>query len=178
MAECTDLIRKAREAPCERQALSMRALRIRPYSLGREIEMKTTVHYVLFVSCLVFLVASCSKSPQDKIVGEWRGTDDTGETASFVFDADNNAKMVQGNFVLDGQTIGGNVTWRLDATNQDSMYLDLVVTLPSGENQTLPMIVRFITDSKIQLRKSENMGSRPTEFSDSDNNNQIVLIKQ
>jgi hypothetical protein len=149
---------------------------IRIIIVGKRMN-KTKLLFLLFALCLVLLVFSCSKSPQDKIVGEWKGTDNTGETASLVFDEDGNAKMIQGNLVLDGQTLGGKVAWRLDAS-QDPIHLDLLVTPSSGESRTLPMIVRFITDSKIQLRYAEDMVSRPTGFLPSDNKYQIVLIKQ
>jgi hypothetical protein len=139
--------------------------------------MKTTTHYISVAFYLVLILVSCDKSPQDKIIGEWRGTDHAGETASFVFYKDSNAIMIQGNLVLDGKTLGEMVTWQLD-DRQDPMHLDLVATSSSGESRTLPMIIRFLTDSKIQIRMSENMEARPIEFSDSDDINQIILIKQ
>lgn len=139
--------------------------------------MKAIKSYLLFSILLVLFVASCSKSLHNKIIGEWKGTDHTGATASFVFYADGNAKMIQGNLVIDGQPQGRTVTWELNDT-QSPMHLDLIVTLKDGKSKKLPMIVRFITDNKIQLRMSADMTSRPTEFLDSDQINQIILLKQ
>lgn len=139
--------------------------------------MNTHVRFFLIALCLTFLAVSYSKPLKSRIVGEWKGTEHTGETVSFVFSENGDTKMIRGNLVLDGKTVGRKVSWRLD-TGQDPMHLDLIVASSTGESRTLPMIVRFITDSKIQLRISKDMNSRPIEFSDSDNKNQIVLTRQ
>ena len=132
----------------------------------------------LFVMlCAAALLSSCAKPPSELIIGEWKGTDHTGETASLVFSRDGGAKMIQNDIVLDDSSVGGKVTWRIDDSH-DPMHLDLVITDASGETQVLPMIVRFISDTKLQLRKSDDGNSRPVEFSDADVVNQITLTKQ
>ena len=58
------------------------------------------------------------------------------------------------------------------------MSLDLVITLPTGQQETLPMIVRLITERKLQLRMGEDMKTRPNGFSAQDDKNQVILEKQ
>ena len=136
-------------------------------------------HIVVGFSLLLMITAlgSCASPPEKRIVGEWEGTDHTGVTATLVFSADGSAKMIQGEVVLDGSSIGGTVTWRMDA-EQDPIHLDLVLTDAFGESQVLPMIVRFRSDTSIDLRKSEDGVVRPSTFSDADTENQITLTKQ
>jgi hypothetical protein len=120
------------------------------------------------LALVVFLFA-CTKAPGDRLVGEWKGTEDT---ASVVFNRDRTFRMVFGNLVLDG------MEWRIDASH-DPIAVDVVLTRADGQQQVLPMIVRFITDEKIQLRMSpDDLESRPTSFSAEDTENQLVLVKQ
>ena len=112
----------------------------------------------------------------EKLIGEWEGTDYKGAAASLVFHKDKRVKFVQGNNVLDGSSVGGYATWEIDATKNPN-HLDLVLSL-SGEIKTLPMIIRFITDKKIQLRCGKNLSIRPAEFTNSDDINQIFFVKQ
>jgi hypothetical protein len=139
--------------------------------------MKKQTFRLFMVFCVTILLGSCTQSPEKSIVGEWKGTDHTGETASLVFYEDYSAKMMQDGMALDGSSMGVKITWRMD-DGHDPMHLDLVLADPTGETHVLPMIVRFISDSKIQLRSSDDMTSRPIEFSDSDEENQIILTRQ
>jgi len=139
--------------------------------------MKTTVTHAFLVICLCFFIVSCSDSPQEKIIGEWKGKDSCGKVASFIFDADNNAKLIIGNRVADEKTAGAKIIWKLD-TSHDPMHLDLIITPPTGEKRIIPLIIRFLTDSKIQLRGSDDIKSRPITFSASDDKHQIILMKQ
>src|SRR5262245_26630882 len=110
---------------------------------------------------LALIGHGCSKKPDDRLIGEWKGTDSGGNIGSFIFNRDRTVRMVMGNVVLDGPTVGGKVEWRIDAT-RDPISLDLVVTRQSGEQDVLPMIIRFITDQKLQLRTTRDTQSRPT----------------
>jgi len=140
--------------------------------------MSIHVRYFAIVLFLTFLVVSCSKPPESKIVGEWKGTDTNGRTIVFIFSENGDLKLIQENLVLEGGTKGiSKFSWRLD-TDQDPMHLDFIRVSSKGESQTLPTIVRFITDSKIQLRQSEDKSSRPIQFSESDNFYQILLTRQ
>ena len=62
--------------------------------------------------------------------------------------------------------------------SHDPIALDVVLTRTDGQQQVLPMIVRFITDQKMQFQLSPDNASRPTNFSPEDTENQLVLIKQ
>ena len=84
--------------------------------------------------------------------------------------------MVMGDIVLEA-TGGGKAEWRVDAT-RDPISLDFIVTPQSGQQILLPVIIRFITDQKIQVRKSPDLQSRPTSFSAEDTENQTILVKQ
>jgi hypothetical protein len=131
---------------------------------------------IILVALALFSV-SCARKPERSLVGEWKGTDSTGQTASLVLNTDGNCRMILGNLVLDSQTVGGKMEWRADMSH-DPMTLDLVITPASGKHSVLPMIFRFITDQKIQVGMSEDMQSHPTGFAADDTKNQIVLTKQ
>ena len=136
-----------------------------------------TIYRFLFSIVFLIFLSSCSQSPQEKLVGEWYGKDETGKIASLVLGTDHSAKMIQGNMVLDGSSIGGKVTWELDA-KQNPMHLDLVMNLDSGETKRLLFIVRFVGKNKLQARIGKNHSERPVSFSESNDVNQIILVKQ
>jgi hypothetical protein len=48
----------------------------------------------------------------------------------------------------------------------------------SGKQRIVPMIIRFITDQKLQVGTSPDMQSRPTGFSGEDTQDQMILVKQ
>lgn len=126
---------------------------------------------------IAVLLNACTKSPADKLVGEWKGTDSGGQTASVMFNRNRSFRMVFGNLVLDGPTFGGKAEWSIDASH-DPIALDVVLTPASGQQRVLPMIIRFITDRKMRLRISADMQSRPSSFSAEDTENQIIVDKQ
>jgi hypothetical protein len=131
----------------------------------------------IILVALVLLSVSCTRKPEQSSIGEWKGTDFARQTASVVFNSDRTFKMVLGNMVVDGATLGGKTEWRADMS-RDPMTLDFVVTSAGGNRQVSPMIFRFITDQKIQVRISKDRQSRPTGFSMDDAGNQLVLAKQ
>lgn len=139
--------------------------------------MRTLKIHGWTVLLAVVLIGSCAQPPKERIIGEWKGTDHTGETASLVFSEDGTARMVTSDMVLDGSSVGGTVTWRMD-DSQDPIHLDLVVTNMLEETQVLPMIMRFLSDGTLQLRNSEGMTTRPTGFSDTPSPDQIILTRQ
>jgi hypothetical protein len=138
---------------------------------------RTRIHSLTLLITVALALLGCTKSPADKLVGEWKGTDSGGKTASVIFSRDGTFRMVSGNLVMDGPTLGGNVEWRIDAT-RDPIELNVVVTPRSGKQTLLPMIIRFVTDRQLQLRISRDMQSRPTSFSVEDTENQLILEKQ
>lgn len=134
-------------------------------------------HRIILVA-LVFLAASCIRKPERSLIGEWKGTDSTGTTASVVINADGTCKIVLGNVVVDGAIYGGKTDWRVDMS-RNPITLDFIVTSPSGQQLgAIPMIFLFITDRKIQLRLGKDLKSRATGFSADNTETQIVLTKQ
>lgn len=132
---------------------------------------------LLLVLISFLFLTSCSQTLENKLIGEWEGTDNKGNIASFVFNKDKSANMIFGNVVIDGKSEEFDLNWEFD-DNFDPMHLDLLIKHASAQTRTIPMIVRFISDTKIQLRISYDMKSRPTEFSNYDSENQIILTKQ
>jgi hypothetical protein len=83
-------------------------------------------------------------SIEDKLIGEW-GNDDI----SFIFNEEI-AMMVVDNFAV-GDEDKGKVTWEIDSKN-DPIHLDLIMTNYEENEETVwPMIIRFLTDDKIQM---------------------------
>jgi hypothetical protein len=132
----------------------------------------------IILFAVVVLSASCTRKPERSLIGEWKGTDSTGATASLVLNADRTFKIVLGNVVVDGATYGAKSQWRVDMSH-NPMTLDLFVVSPSGQEVgAIPIIFRFVTDQKIQIKVGEDIQSRPTGFSADDTRNQLVLTKQ
>lgn len=138
--------------------------------------MGTTFRLVVS-ACLILFIGACSQSPEELLVGDWKGLDGTGQTASLVFNQDGTVAMIQGSTVLDGKSIGGEVRWTLDAT-KDPMHLDVVVSPSSGQKSYMRMILRFITNDKVQARMSEGGITRPTGFSAAEDAYQVLLERQ
>ncbi|OIQ01054.1 MAG: hypothetical protein AUK35_00355 [Zetaproteobacteria bacterium CG2_30_46_52] len=127
---------------------------------------------------LAMFVSSCTTELQENIVGEWKGTDHAEQTASFVFHADGNVKMMQGKNVLDSQSVSGSVTWSLD-TEKNPMHLTLQIKpAAGGEARDFPMLVRFVSENQMQLRMNKEMTPGVPLFSEQDTNNLILLTKQ
>jgi hypothetical protein len=128
--------------------------------------------FILVITTLI--CASCSKSIHDKLVGEWKGTDNTGTTMSIIFEADGAARLINGNIVIGPEN---NAKWKIN-DNVTPFQLDFVSTDLKGNTNTFPMIVRFVTNDKLQLRMNEDLKIRPTEFSNTDQAMQIILVRQ
>ena len=162
---------------CSGRRVAIRRPAPQLFASVRTREGRITVLRQLLAILLVFALVSCAKRPAQLLVGEWEGTDHKGETAALIFYADGTARFLQGNLVMDGSSVGGKVTWRLNES-QNPMHLDLIITTTAGQPKILPLIIRFVTEQKIQIKMSADMQSRPIRFSEDDNINQIVLIKQ
>ena len=121
-------------------------------------------------------------SIEDKLVGEW-GNDDI----SFIFNEEI-AMMVVDNFAI-GDEDKGKVTWEIDSKN-DSIHLDLIMTNYEENKETVwPMIIRFLTDDKMQMCSYREQlilfieGSieeieRPTDFIDDGDKILFVLNRK
>lgn len=135
------------------------------------------VMLLLLACCLGCEDAAESKaeilSVEEKLVGEWVGTDYIDQSATFIFNEDKTAMMIVGNIVYDSKS--NDVFWKINNT-YDPIHLDIVMKKNNLEEELiLPMIVRFITSEKIQICAGE--GARPTNF-DSDEKDLLVLTKQ
>ena len=126
---------------------------------------------------VVLILNACAKRPEDKLIGEWKSTDPDGAPWSIIFNRDRSFHMVVGSKVLDGVTTGEKTEWRVDAS-RDPISLDFVLTSQSGQQRLMPMIIRFITDQKIQIRMSPDMKTRPASFSAEETEQQEILAKQ
>lgn len=124
---------------------------------------------IFSVSVLLLLISGCATTSDSELVGEWRGMDSTGEVGSIILKSNKQAQYIKGPLILDG-------TWSAN-NEQEIVELDLTVRRVD-EIFTLPMIVRFLTRDKIQLRVSEDPNVRPSGFSPVEINLQIILERQ
>ena len=148
------------------------------WELIKEREIVKTKGVLQKVLVLVLTCFICSAhSAEDPLVGVWSGFDSSGEIASLVFYANGAVTFIRGDLVLDPKSVGGSLIWRIDRT-KTPMHLDLIGTKATGEQLTLPFIVRFITDRKIQVKMAEDMKTRPVAFSENEDRNQMVLDKE
>ena len=125
---------------------------------------------------LILLISSCSKSPEEQLVGEWRGTDSGGGSIIFIFNGDESASMIMGNIVLDGSSNGVSLKWKLFDT-YTPMHLD-IIGRRQGKTKFIRMIARFVGENKLQIRLNNDLESRPTDFTTSNDKLQALLIRQ
>ncbi len=118
---------------------------------------------------LMALLLGCSKSPENRLIGEWKGTDTRGKAGTIIFNKDGSANLIEGNQVVE-------VTWSLDAS-KDPMHLDFFRGKDESDG-VMRMIARFIGESKLQLRKSRDVETRPANFTSSEDRNQLILERQ
>ena len=78
--------------------------------------------FVVSFIAVALIVCGCSKKPEDKLIGEWKGTDSGGKTASLLLNRDRSVRIIMGNQVIDGPTLGGKMEWRVDATHEPSIW--------------------------------------------------------
>ena len=153
-----------------------------------------TKHLGLMTPILLIFVFlfSCGDSVETKLIGEWKGTDE-----SIIFNKDSSWVFTIGDFVLPTPEEGiivENMIWAVDDT-QDPVHLDCMVYLRqigSGMKRRLilPLILRFLGQNKIQIRtifepsneitttpSTLYMGKRPTSF-ETEPDDQTTLIRQ
>ena len=120
-------------------------------------------------------------SIEEKLVGEWQATDDSG---SFIFNSDGSVMLTTGNIALDSvEEI--KINWRID-DSQDPIHLDFVgINKQTGIEEKTPIriIIRFLTDDKIQIRMGEYLDNgewkRPDDFTDDlEDRSQFILTRQ
>jgi hypothetical protein len=128
----------------------------------------------LFVAALLI---SCSKTPQELIVGEWKGVDDKDRSVSFIFNEDDSAEMIMGDRVINKDTVGGEFSWYIDDT-YSPIHLDFIITKPPKEPKTMQMIIEFTSNNKIRIGMSDKLVSRPPDFSQVEKNKLVNLVKQ
>lgn len=122
-----------------------------------------------------------SENVKNKIIGEWKGTDNTGATASFIFDNTNHATVVKNNEVFGGEMERKGIliecTYEINYT-KNPIWLDIALRKKGERTKIVFMsgIVRFITDTKIEYRVNFHDG-RFKNFDYDDKVNTIVLDK-
>jgi len=130
---------------------------------------------IIFLVQIVFLT-NCSNSIEDKLIGEWKGTDSDGKSTSYIFNEDGTAQLMRGNIVRGGSSENFAVRWLIDIT-QKPMHLD-IIKIVGDSIKIYPMIFRLVRENKIQIRFGKDLSERPIEFSDIDKTKQIILTRQ
>lgn len=135
----------------------------------------------LLLITVIFILQSCSNS-NERHIGEWKGTDNTGKTASLVLDKNSHAVFVINNQVLGGtefemQGVKAECKYEIDYS-KNPIWLDIVICEKGKkeEKARLKGIIRFITDNKLEYRLNFG-GERFDKFDSDENENTIVLDK-
>lgn len=130
----------------------------------------------------VFIFNSFS-NPSERHIGEWKGTDNSGKTASLVLDENKDVTMIIHNQVFGGKNFQmngkkGEVKFEIDYSKNPTSIDFVAYVEDNGElkekKERLKGILRFITDNKMELRLSFT-GKRFTNFDPEDKLNTIVL---
>jgi hypothetical protein len=158
----------------------MQKLNIKHYLKMKLKFFKPFQFFLLFA--VIFILESCS-NPNERHFGEWKGTDNSGKSASLILDKSNHAVLVQENQVIGGNEfeingIKGECKYEIDYT-KNPIWLDLVI-YEQGKAQEigrLKGIIRFITEDKIEYRVNFD-GERFDKFDSDDKEHTIVLDKE
>lgn len=143
--------------------------------------MSNNIKSFLLIS-VIYILNSCSNF-NERHIGEWITTDNTGKTSSLILDKSNHAVFVQDNQVIGGKEFEmngkkGECKYEIDYS-KNPIWLDLVVYEQgkSQEKARVKGIMRFITDDKIEYRLNF-VGERFDKFDPDDKENTIVLDKK
>ena len=117
------------------------------------------------------------QSEREKLVGEWKGKDVTGETGIIILRQNGFAVMNLGGMEIGDSSAFGQLRWVLD-TRTDPLHLDFLITDFMGGSDTMPMIVRMLNDTTIRLQTGTDTEPRPVRFSETDSTSQIILFRQ
>ena len=139
---------------------------------------------IIVLTMLSIVVMGCEEkesSIEEMLIGEWQATDDSG---SFIFNSDGSIMLMTGNIAVDSiEDIQFN--WRID-DSQEPIYLDFIgINKQTDIEKETPirMIIRFLTDDKIQIRMGEYLNNgewkRPDDFTDDlEDKSQFILTRQ
>lgn len=132
---------------------------------------------------LIFIFHSCSNS-KDKLIGEWHGVTDTGESTTIIMDENDHFFLVIGNYVIGGDNYlnleGKPLECKYEIDySKNPIWLDIISyeKSTSKEIYRLRGIVRFISENKIEIRLN-NEGNRYNSFDPEDNKHTIIVDKR
>lgn len=134
--------------------------------------MSKQVYWLAVLICVLPTFSSCASPSDQPILGEWTGTYERGRHGSFVFLEDGSGRFKD----IESREVVA-MTWHMD-DRQTPHHLDILLTRVSGETRVIKGIVRFVSETVMQIRMSGDAGSRPDGFLESDDWNQITLTKQ
>lgn len=139
---------------------------------------KATLISLTFAIALMF---SCS-TKTEKHIGEWKGTDNNGTTTILTLDKTSHATLKSNNEMIGGDNfeISGmkvECKYEMDYT-KNPMWLDIVLIdiAQKQEKGRLKGIVKFITDTKMELRLNTE-GNRFDSFDAKDKTNTMLFEK-
>ena len=140
--------------------------------------IKNKFFRLLWVLLLITPLSTYAAPEQEMLLGSWEGTDSEGVLGGFTFYQDGSLLMV-----VDGEKFGDKgspikMKWKLDA-NVEPMHLDITYmeAETKTEMDTAEMIVRFIADDKLQLRRPDDNGKRAAAFVEKDDDYQVTMLK-
>lgn len=152
---------------------------------GGAIFMKKWVLLLIVLMLLSIPVLGCDSkvegkteelSIEERLIGEWYGTDSSGQSASFIFNKDKTVIIIAGNEVIDG--IGkGEIIWEID-DSCNPVYLNMVAKNFDDESEwVVPNMIRFLTDDKIQFCTVNDI-ENPVGFANAEEKDLLVLERQ
>ena len=116
-------------------------------------------------SFLIVILGSFAP-PGHNIVGEWKGSDKTGKSASFILDKTNHLTMIMDGKVMSGEEheVNGKkveIKYEVDETKKP-IWLDFVFYIDGvrDDTKTAKGIIRFVTDTKIEMRMDFDSNQR------------------
>ena len=116
----------------------------------------------LSILLLLMLTISCGTDPQDKMIGTWKTLDKDGQSITITLLVDHSASLSEGGIVVINDSLYESVQW-IFKSDKDPMQLDITST-SNGKERDSKMIVRFLSEDKIEIRYPDESGNRPKEF--------------
>jgi len=110
----------------------------------------------------MLLAVSCGTGPQENIVGTWKTLDKDGQSITIDLMEDHTASLSEGDITVINDSLYDSVLWSLN-WDADPLQLDIAST-SNGTERVSKMIVRFLSEDKIEIRYPDGSGNRPTHF--------------
>lgn len=122
---------------------------------------------------MILLLGSCGIDTNEELIGTWETLDKNGQRIVIDIMRDHSASLSEGGVTVINDSLYDSVTWNVNSKS-DPLQLD-IASVNNGTERVSKMIVRFLSEDKIEIRYPDGSGNRPTEFEEYHELQQIFM---